>query len=996
LSRPRATWSAIIVCLALLGSAFAQQPVESSAMLGRRITGVDIRGDDLPLSDEKAALLRARLPKAGETLTRSVLRDGIQSLYSTLEFSDVRVEAVPDGAEGVKLTFAVRNNFFVGALTVEGAPRPPTASQIINAAKLQLGNLFIQDDLDSAVTNIKKLMAENGFYRSEVQVRLDQQASAQLVNLTFVVNPGDRARVGAVNVTGDPGFTAEEVRNIAKMHPGDKVSAARVNRALTRLRKKYQKRDRLEAQVAIVNREYHPDTNRLDYTFRIDRGDTVDIRVEGAKIRQGLIKKYVPVYEENAVDDDLLNEGRRNLRDYFQSKGYFDAEVDFRKTVDEAADRKSVIFEVQKGEQHKLTGLVITGNRYFDKDTIRERMRIAPASLLLYYGRFSQTMLARDVQSIESLYRASGFLQVKVTPKVENDPDGNAGHMRVTIEIEEGPQTLVENFSIEGVKSYPEDQIRSIINTDAGQPYSDVTVATDRDAITNFYFNRGFPDVKLDATVEAVPGKVDRMNVKYAVNEGMQEFVNRVIVTGLEHTKRFVVDRELEVHSGAPLSQSDMLNTQQKLYDVGVFSEVNVAVQNPQGAERSKNVIIQTAEAKRYTFTYGFGLEVQTGDPVNSCKNLPNPAACQPEGRTGVSPRVSFDVTRLNFLGRDYTVLFKSRVGRLQQRVLLSFEAPRVLNSINKTITFTSFFDKTQDVRTFTAERLEGSAQLQQIINKGTQMLYRIVYRRVQVDPKTLQVDPNLIPLLSRPVRVGFPSVTYIRDTRNDPIESFRGVYTTSNFDIASSIFGSESNFARLVLQNSSYHVIKKSSGERRWVLARATRIGIAEPYGTNGHDFVPLPERFFAGGSNSHRGFAINQAGPRDLLTGFPIGGNALFVNNVELRTPPIALPIVQENLSAVFFHDAGNVFTSTEQMAKNIYKFSQQQQSACRTTMNCNFDFMSHAVGAGLRYRTPIGPVRVDFGYNLNPPFYAQGNINTTKRLNRFNFFFSIGQTF
>ena len=964
-------------------------------MLGRRITAVELFGTDIPVPPEKVQQLRARLPKIGETLTRTVLRHGIQSLYSTLEFSDISVEATPDGADGVKLTFVTRNNFFVGALHVEGAPRPPTPSQIINAAKLQLGNLFSQDDVDAAVANIKKLMIENGYYQSEVHVSLAHLPAEQLVNITFEIIRGKQARVGAVNVTGNSGFTPEEVRNIAKMHPGDKVSTARVNRALTRLRKKYQKQDRLEAQVAIVNREYHAETDQLDYTFRIDRGDKVDIRVEGAKLRKGLVKKYVPVYEENAVDDDLLNEGRRNIRDYFESKGYFNADVDFRKNVDEENGHKSVVFDVNKGEQHKLTQLLITGNKYFRDDEIRERIRIAPASLLLYYGRFSQAMLARDVQTIESLYQGNGFLQAKVIPKVEDDVD-QTGHMRVTLAIEEGPQTLVEDFSMEGIKAFPEEQIRQIINTDRGQPYAEITVATDRDAITNFYFNRGFPDVKLEATVDPTPGKSNRMNVKYVVTEGTQEFFNRVIVSGLENTKRFVVDRELEVHTGAPLSQADMLNTQQKLYDVGVFSEVNVAVQNPQGAERNKNVVIQVAEAKRYTFTYGFGLEVQTGSAGTDCKDLPNPAACQPAGRTGVSPRVSFDVTRLNFLGRDYTLAFKSRVGRLQQRVLLSLEAPRVFNSTNKTLTFAGFFDKTQDVRTFTAERLEGSAQVTHTVNKGTQLLYRMVYRRVQVDPNTLQVAPELIPLLSQPVRVGFPSFTYIRDTRNDPIESVRGVYTTANFDMASSIFGSEANFTRVLLVNSSYHVLKKGTGDRRWVLARSTRIGIEQPYGTLPESFVPLPERFFAGGSNSHRGFAINQAGPRDPVTGFPIGGNAVFINNIELRTPPIALPIVEENLSAVFFHDAGNVFTSPEQMVKNLYRFSQQQQTLCKGALLCSFDYMSHAVGAGLRYRTPIGPVRVDFGYNLNPPFFAQGNINTTKRLGRFNFYFSIGQTF
>jgi outer membrane protein assembly factor BamA len=265
----------------------------------------------------------------------------------------------------------------------------------------------------------------------------------------------------------------------------------------------------------------------------------------------------------------------------------------------------------------------------------------------------------------------------------------------------------------------------------------------------------------------------------------------------------------------------------------------------------------------------------------------------------------------------------------------------------------------------------------------------------VRVDPTTLQVDPNLIPLLSQPVRVGFPSVTYIRDTRDNPIESIRGVYSTANFDVASGIFGSESSFARLVLANSSYHVIKKS-GNNHWVFARSTRIGFEEPYGPADKSFVPLPERFFAGGGNSHRGFAINQAGPRDLQTGFPIGGNALFINNLELRTPPVALPFFQENLSFAFFHDAGNVFTDSNAMVKNIYKFSQQRQRACKMQITCNYDYMSHAVGAGLRYRTPIGPVRVDLGYNLNPPLFMQGNQNRTDRLSRFNFYFSIGQTF
>ena len=989
----RATGAFILttfLLLALAASADAQSP---NTYLGKTISAVAIRGGDLDIPPDREKQHLERLPKPGDRLTRTALRKAVQSLYSTLEFSDVRVDAEPDG-DRVKLTFVTSTNLFIGALKLEGAPRPPTESQLINATKLEMGRLFSQDQLDTAVANMQRVLADNGYYKSEIHPEIEQKLTDKLMNVTFHVMPGPQARVGVVAFSGNTGFSELELHQIAKMRKGDKVSTALLNRALTRLRKKFQKQNRLEAQVGIATREYRPESNTVDFVFRIDRGPKVEIKVEGASIRRGLVKRYIPVFEEHAVDDDLLNEGKRNLLDYFQSQGYFDAQVDYSRDTDNGTN--VVTYRVDKGERHTLKELLIVGNKYFRDDELRELMRIAPASLLLYYGRFSQSMLQRDAEAIENRYRANGFRQIKVTPHVEDDINGNRGDMRLTMNIEEGAQTLVSDFSIEGNEKISSEELQSIINTAQGQPYSEVTVAADRDSIVNYYFNRGFPDVQLEATVEPAQ-QPERMKVRYKITEGAQQFVSRVIVNGLETTKPFVVQRELEVRPKAPLSQADMLNTQQRLYDVGVFSEVNVAVQNPEGAGRNKNVLIQVAEAKRYTFTYGFGLEVQTGDAGSSCKNLPNPAACQPEGRMGVSPRVSFDVTRLNFLGRDYTLLLKSRVGRLQQRALVSLEAPRIFNSTNKTLTFTSFFDKTQDVRTFTAERLEGSAQIQHIVDKATQMLYRIVYRRVQVDPTTLQVDPNLIPLLSRPVRVGFPSMTYIRNTRDNPIESTRGIENIANADFASRIFGSESNFTRLVLQNSSYHIIKRSrNNQRLWVLARSTRLGIAEPYGSLDRAFVPLPERFFAGGSNSHRGFAINQAGPRDLQTGFPIGGNALFVNNLELRTPSIALPFVEDKLSAVFFHDAGNVFSTTSAMFHNIFRMQQPQQNACKQLLACNYDYVSHAVGAGLRYRTPIGPVRVDVGYNLNPPFFAQGNQGKVSRLSRLNFYFSIGQTF
>jgi outer membrane protein assembly factor BamA len=184
----------------------------------------------------------------------------------------------------------------------------------------------------------------------------------------------------------------------------------------------------------------------------------------------------------------------------------------------------------------------------------------------------------------------------------------------------------------------------------------------------------------------------------------------------------------------------------------------------------------------------------------------------------------------------------------------------------------------------------------------------------------------------------------------------------------------------------------------------------------------IPLPELFFAGGGNSHRGFGLNQAGPRDPDSGFPVGGSALFVNSEELRFPSISLPWLGEGFGFALFHDMGNVYTAGHDMLKGLARWHQPNPSQClqfspstAATLyngcvtnfdNSGYDYTSHAVGIGLRYKTPIGPLRFDFGYNLNPTSYPTGYTPSTQlapttafspeRLQHFNVFFSIGQPF
>jgi outer membrane protein assembly factor BamA len=203
----------------------------------------------------------------------------------------------------------------------------------------------------------------------------------------------------------------------------------------------------------------------------------------------------------------------------------------------------------------------------------------------------------------------------------------------------------------------------------------------------------------------------------------------------------------------------------------------------------------------------------------------------------------------------------------------------------------------------------------------------------------------------------------------------------------------------RFLVRNATYHQLS-----RRLVLARSTQLGDIRVFGYRGdpQEAIPLPERFFGGGGASQRGFPELQAGPRDTSTGFPLGGGAQLFNQTELR-----FPLVGEDIGGVLFHDMGNVYSSLGNLSFRVTQRNLQ-----------DFDYMTHAAGFGVRYRTPVGPVRVDLAYSINPPYFygfkgtPQDLVNAglnpcspppgvpnrcaVQNVSHFQFFFSIGQTF
>ncbi|MGB6384405.1 MAG: POTRA domain-containing protein [Terriglobales bacterium] len=985
--------------------------------LGLTIDQIDLPG--VP-PEEAAALLTATSLKIGEPLTREKLHDAMQALFATGRFSDIQAEADRTDTAGVRLRFLTVANFFVGMITIEGVSTNPSPNQLASATRLQLGELYSQEKLDRALAGIQRVMEENGFHKSKVTNSEQRDEQQHQINLTFRVAAGSRASVGEITLEGDAGYSLDEIKEIAKLHTGESASSNRITRALQRIRSRYQKQNRLLAQVSVTSRTYHSERNAVDYVLKVDRGPVVEIIAEGFKLSQSVLKKLVPIYEEGAVDDDLLNEGRRNIQNHLQTLGYFEVTVKVNQRTAQGGKNVQVVYDINPGDRHKLVAIHISGNRFFSDEQIRSRMQNQAAGRLFSHGRYSEALLEEDVQVVQALYRASGFRQAAVTSKLVEKYQGIPSQLAIDIIVKEGPQTRVAWVRIEGNYTLPQEQLPEISTAEA-QGFDESSLSDDRDTILSKYFDNGFPNATVDVGYVNVPSAdaLPRVGVTFTIHEGEQFFVDQLFLDGLHYTRFGVARREVRVQPGAPLSQQAILESQRRLYDLGLFKQVDTAIQNPDGTESRKNVLVTAREADRYTFDYGVGFEFQTGQPTFGVN--------QPLGDTGVSPMVSFGVSRINVGGRHQTLSLKTNVGRLQQRAVVSYDVPKLLNLDKLRFTATGLYDDTVDVSTFTSKRLEGTLQLMQVLFKIqdrelTTLAYRFSYRRVEAS--NIEVSDDLIPLLSKPTRVGTPNFLYMRNRRDNDLESTRGSYTTVEGGVASSNFGSEADFGRVLIKNSTYHTLfrNRSTGQG-FVFARSTTVGIENPFGSTvvldpsqtasaSQTLIPLPERFYSGGGNSNRGFGLNQAGPRDPFTGFPLGGSAVFLNNLEMRFPNVRVPYLNDNIGFTIFHDMGNVFARPQEMLPSLVRFHQPNEYLCFTELThlqCNYNYVSHAIGLGVRYQTPIGPLRFDFGYNLNPPYFPSYTNITTSNLNgqstgqfgyqragHFNFSFSVGQSF
>ncbi|MBZ5534932.1 MAG: BamA/TamA family outer membrane protein [Acidobacteriia bacterium] len=971
--------TALIASFVSLGTSLAagnQQSPQLPSYEGEKVAIVDLIAK--PTLDIET-LRPLVLQKAGEPYSAGKIQDTVAALGRTGLFSKIDIEVTPEAA-GLRIVFVLQPAYYIGIIDFPGALDTFSYPRLLQVVNYPAEQPYEQSRMKAAVPALLRFFASNGYFAAQVQSESKLDESRQLADLVFHVTLKKRARIGRVEIIGLEAAEAARLQSSlhsvrarvksASLIAGKPYEPERIRAATKFIIALLGKENRLASQVRLEPPQYDPETNRARLTFQVTSGPSVSVRTDGARVSKRTLRKLIPIYEENSFDQDLVEEGRRNLISYFQSHGYFDVRVNSQ--IEDEPARVSVVYQIDKGSQHRVVELAFRGNHHFTVEDLLNQIEIRRGQRLSR-GKFSSDLLNRSVEKLAAYYRDAGFPDVSIKPSVV-DRDSQ---VNIVFQIAEGAQTIVDALHVEGNATQT---IRALapggLKLGPGKTYSQQLLNHDRNQIMATYLDLGYLNAVFRSSVKPLPERPHHVDVTYTIQEGPQARIKDVAILGGGHTQRKFIARSVGIQSGAPLSQGKMLASESALYDAGVFDLVSVAPRKAITDQTEEDVLVKVHEAKRNTLTYGIGFEFspRTGNIPEGTVALPGlpvvslPSTITITQKNFASPRGSIEYSRGNMRGRGETASVSMFAARLDQRGLFTYGSPHI-GGTDWSSLFSVSAERTSENPIFTARLGEAGFQVQRPLNKDKTktLLFRYNFRRTDL---TEILIPDLVPPQDESVRLSTLAAGYVRDTRDKPLDAHRGILQTLDFGITPKAFGSSAGFARFLGQMAYYRQVRPSL-----VWANNMRLGLAKPFGGN---LIPLSERYYSGGAASLRGFPVNGAGPQrtvqvcndasnpspstctNILV--PVGGNQLFIFNSELRFP---IPLMK-GLGGVLFYDGGNVYE--------------------RIGFSRFFIDYSNTIGFGLRYDTPVGPIRIDLGHNLNP---VTGMKST-------QFFISLGQAF
>jgi outer membrane protein insertion porin family len=973
-------------CLVIFASISAAAQTKASnpppSYQGQRVGSINLTANPHLDTEPYRELI---VQKAGEPYSDQKIQESIAALNRSGVFSKVELKVQPDPS-GLKLTFVLQPAYYIGMLKFPGGTKHFSYSRLLQVVNLPDQTEFQQTQVATAEAALTKFFHDYGFFLMKVHTDVQLDDANRLAHITFQIEPGKHAHVGKVEVRG---AKPEENRRLqgtiqslrarltgALLKHGKPYSPRRIQAATTLVRKKLAQQNYPANKIVIGSPDYHPDTNLADLAINVDTGPVIEIRVVGAKLSwipflaSREKKKLISIYDEESIDPDIIEESRRNLQDYFERKGYFEVKVNTNSQ--QQNDRTILTFQINKGRKYSVKEIAFTGNHHLSSSDLAAQVDVKEGKWIIKHGTYSAKLTKQSAKNIENFYKDNGFEQVKVTPQAVTNNQG----IRITFNVVEGERTTVGNLRVEGNKNIPFGQLhhgKGQFELLEGKPFSPRRMADDRNQIAAKYLDAGFLNSEVKTVVTRHPDDPHVVDVTYAIAENQRVRISHVVYMGWDHTRLALVKKSANLDPEQPLSQGKLLQGESDLYDLGIFDWSSIGPRRQITDQAEEEALVKVHEAKRNSITYGFGLQVSKRGgnvPTGSVAvpGLPtiglHGAKVLPSEATFVSPRGSVEYRRLDMRGLGESLAVSVLAERLDQRFITTYTDPHFRLSNWQALTSISA-ERTTENPLFQARLADASIQFQRFLNikKTRQLQLRYDFNHTKLSQLLV---PQLVLPADRNVQLSYVSSTLIQDTRDKPLDAHHGVYSTIDLRIVPSAFGSTTNFTRLLSQYAFY----KPLGSL--VFANSIRLGLAAPFaGSN----VPTSQRFFAGGGTTLRGFPTDEAGPVRYvpfcqgtsttncpLIPIPVGGNQLFILNSELRYP---LPLIS-NLGGVIFYDGGNVYRRI-----NFPEFVNNY---------------SNTVGIGLRYNTPIGPLRIDLGHNLNPVT----GISATQ------FFITLGQAF
>lgn len=922
--------------------------------------------------------------KANAPYSQNQVEASAKALEEAGHFAKVTVNVVPDLA-GLRVDFLLEPAYFVGIVTFPGATGELSYTRLLQVANLSDEDPYVAARMADGEEALQEFFKRNGFWQASTKASVQIDDAHQIVNVTYKVALGKRARIASVEMEGtDASESARLLRATRSIRarltggllkPGKPYSAERIKSAISLIKRTLSKQHRLASSVDQPPPQYHSEGNRVDVSFKVNLGPVVTVRTTGAKLT-GIpflagreMRKLIPIYSERSIDSELVREGQENLTDYLQKKGYFDAAVKVNMT--RQTDEVALIYEIDRGKKYKVDRITFHGNSDIPSARLAAHITVRKAHFW-NHGNLSQQLLKESVSNLGAIYREKGYEEAEIRSHVTK----RAPKIDVEFEIEEGAQTLVGNVTVTGNEHIPHDELTAPkgFQLKAGAPYSPRLLLDDRNRISANYLDRGFPNVEVKTKIARHSDDTHKVDVTYEIAEHQMVRVGQLVYLGQQHTRLSLIQKTAKLSAETPMKKVQMLGAESRLYDLNIFDWSSVGPRRPITDQSEESALVKVHEAKRTDIIYGFGFEVShrggnvpsgtvavPGLPTISLGN--NQIA--PSEATYASPRGSVEINRRNMRGLGETASASIVLSRLDQRFLTTYAQPHFVGSQWSSLTSFSL-ERTTENPLFAASLGDATFQVERVVSRKNNTRLQLRYDFNKTILSQLLV-PELVLPQDRNVRLSTVSGSLIRDTRDRPLDAHRGIFATLNLGVTPTAFGSSANFTRLFGQFATYKSFHSV------VFANSIRLGLVKEFAGS---FIPTSQLFFSGGGTSLRGFPIDEAGPQRIVpfcTGLqnqtgcvnvtvPVGGNELFILNSELRFP---LKIMKP-LGGVVFYDGGNVYS-----AINFPNFVNNY---------------SNTIGVGLRYATPIGPIRIDLGRNLNPV----PGINPTQ------YFITLGQAF